>query len=83
VDLTMTVVPREGVQSVSHAFYGYNATISVDGLARAQANALSIDVSTPLQPLLMLAIILATFAVAVGSSWAYRSRRKQMIRRRK
>lgn len=83
VDLTMTVVPREGAQSVSHTFYGYNATISVDGLARAQANALSIDVSTPLQPLLMLAIILATFAVAVGSSWAYRSRRKQMIRRRK
>ena len=83
VDLTMTVVPKEGAQSVSHAFYGYNATISVDGLAQAQANAVSIDISTAFQPLLMVAIILATFAVAVASSWAYRSRRKQMIRRRK
>jgi hypothetical protein len=83
VDLTMTVVPREGTESVNHAFYRYNATISVDGLARAQVNALSIDVSSAFEPLLMFAVILATFAVAVAASWSYRSRRKQMIRRRK
>jgi len=83
VDLTMTVVPREGTLSVNHAFYRYNATISVDGLAQAQANALSIDVSSAFEPFLMFAVILATFAVAVAASWSYRSRRKQMIRRRK
>jgi len=83
VDLTMTVVPREGTQSVSHAFYRYNATISVDSIGQAQANAISIDVSSAFQPLLMLAVILGTFAVAVAASWSYRSRRKQMIRRRK
>jgi len=83
VDLTMTVVPREGAQSVSHAFYRYNATISVNGLAQAQANALSMEVSGAFQPLLMLAVILAAFAVAVATSWSYRSQRKRMIRRRK
>jgi len=83
VDLTMTVVPREGTESVNHALYRYNATISVDRLARAQANALSIDVSSAFEPLLMFAVILATFTVAVAASWSYRSRRKQMIRRRK
>lgn len=83
VDLTMTVVPREGTESVSHAFYRYNATISVDSLAQAQAGAISVEVSGGFAPLLMLAVILVAFVVAVAASWSYRSRRRRMVRRRK
>lgn len=82
-DLTMTVVPIEGTQFTTHAFYKYNATLSVAGLAQAQADVIRIDVSSGLEPLLMFVIVLVTFVIAVGASWTYRSRRKQLPRRRK
>ncbi len=82
-DLTMTVYPIEGAQFTAHAFYKYNATLSVSGLAQAQEDVIKIDVSSGLEPLLMFVIVLVTFAIAVGASWTYRSRRKQLPRRRK
>lgn len=82
-DLTMTVVPIQGAQFTAHAYYNYNATLSVAGLAQAQGDMIRIDVSSGLEPLLMLVIVLVTFVIAVGASWTYRSRRKQLPRRRK
>jgi hypothetical protein len=82
-DLTMTVVPIEGAQFTAHAFYKYNATLSVAGLAQAQADIIGIDVSSGLEPLLMFVMVLVTFVIALGASWTYRSRRKQLPRRRK
>jgi len=83
LDLTMTVNPREGAPSVSRAFYRYNATVSVDGLAQAEGDTISTDASGSFEPLLMLAVVLVTFAVAVMASWSYRSRRRQTLRRRR
>ena len=83
VDLTMTVTPREGTSFSALAFYRYNATVSIDGPAQAEHNAIVADVSGGFEPLLMLAVILVTFAVAVLASWTYRSRRRQIARRRK
>ena len=82
-DLTMTVVPIEGAQFTAYAFYKYNATLSVAGLAQAQADIIRIDVSSGLEPLLMFVMVLVTLVIAVGASWTYRSRRKQLPRRRK
>ena len=79
----MTVVPIEGAQFTAHAFYKYNATLSVAGLAQAQTDVIRIDVSSGLEPLLMVVVVLVTFVIAVGASWTYRSRRKQLPRRRK
>jgi hypothetical protein len=82
-DLAMTVVPIEGAQFTVHTFYNYNATLSVASLAQARGDIIRIDVSSGLEPLLMLVIVLVTFVIAVGASWTYRSRRKQLPRRRK
>jgi hypothetical protein len=83
VDLTMTVTPREGTPFSARAFYGHNATVLVDGPAHAEHNTIVADVSGGFEPLLMLAVILVTFVVAVLASWTYRSRRRQIARRRK
>lgn len=83
VDMTMTVTPREGTPFVNRALYQYNATVSVNGLAHAQRNAISTEASGGIEPLLMLAVVIVTFAVAVVSGWSYRSRRKRLPRRRK
>lgn len=82
-DLTMMVAPIGGTPIAAHAFYRYNATFSVDGLAQAQADTIRIDLSSGLEPSLMFVIVIIAFAVAVVSSWTYRSRRKQLPRRRK
>lgn len=83
VDLTMTVTPRNGTSFVVHAFYSYNATVSLDGLAQAEGDTVRIDAYGGFKALLMLAVIVVSFAVAVMASWSYRSRRRQMPRRRK
>lgn len=83
VDLAMMVTPRNGTPSASHAFYKYNATLSVSGIARANGDVISTDISSGFEPLLMLAIVLVTFVVAVMASWSYRSRRRQVLRRRR
>ena len=82
-DLTMAVVPIGGTPFAAYAFYRYNATFSVDGLAQAHADTISIDVSSGLEPSLMFVIVIIAFVVAVVTSWTYRSRRKQLPRRRK
>jgi len=82
-DLRMTVIPREGAQFVVHAFYKYNATLSVDGPAQAHSDVITTEVAGSYETLLMLIVVVATFVVAVVASWIYRSRRKQLPRRRK
>jgi len=83
VDLTMTVTQREGAPFSGRAFYKHNATVSIDGPAQAEHDTIVVDVSGGFEPLLMLAVIVATFVVAVLASWTYRSRRRQIARRRK
>jgi hypothetical protein len=82
-DLTMMVTPIGGTPFVAAAFYRYNATFSVDGLAQAQADTIRIDVSSGLEPSLMFVIVIVAFVIAVVTTWMYRSRRKQLPRRRK
>jgi hypothetical protein len=82
-DLTMMVVPIGGTPFTAHAFYRYNATISIGGLAQAQADTIRIDVSSGFEPLLMFVIVIIAFVIAVVTTWRYRSRRKQLPRRRK
>jgi hypothetical protein len=83
VDLMMMVTPREGTPFSASAFYSHNATVSIDGPAQAEHYTIVADVSGAFEPLLMLAVILVTFVVAVLASWTYRSRRRQITRRRK
>ena len=83
VDLKMTVTPRGGARFAARAFYNYSATVSVDGLAQANGNTIVTEVSTGFEPLIMLAVILVTFVVAVWASWSHRSRRRRALRRRK
>jgi hypothetical protein len=82
-DLMMMVVPIGGTPFAAHVFYRYNATISVEGLAQAQADTIRIDLSSGFEPLLMFVIVIIAFIIAVVTSWRYRLRRKQLPRRRK
>lgn len=82
-EMNMTVTPREERPFTMDASYAYNATISVDGLAQAHGDIISTEVSGGYEPVLMLVVVLATFVVAAITSWVYRSRRKQLPRKRK
>jgi hypothetical protein len=82
LDLTMIVFPIDGPQFSAQVFYKYNATFSVNGLAQAQADTIVTDVSGGLEPALMLLTVLVIFVLAVVVSWTYRSRRRQLPRRR-
>jgi hypothetical protein len=82
-EMNMTVTPRGEKSFTMGASYAYNATISVEGLAQAHADVISTEVSGGHEPMLMLVVVIATFVVAVIASWVYRSRRKQLPRRRK
>ncbi len=81
--MEMAITTKDGKAFHMDASYAYNATLSVDGFAHVHADTITTDVTTGYEPLLMLAVVIATFVVAVATSWAYRSRRKQMPRRRK
>ncbi len=84
LDVGMGVTPLEGKPWNVQASYRYNATVSVRGSAQAKENIISVDLFGGLQPLLMLVVILVTFATAVITGWTYRSRRRrQMLRRRR
>jgi len=83
LDVGMGVTPLEGKPWNVQASYGYNASVSVRGSAQAKGNIISVDLFGGLQPLLMLVVVLVTFATAVITSWTYRSRRRQMLRRRR
>jgi hypothetical protein len=82
-EMNMTVTPREERPFTIDASYTYNATILVDGLAQAHGDIISTEVSGSYEPVLMLVVVLATFVVAVVASWMYRSRRRQLPRKRK
>jgi hypothetical protein len=82
-EMSMAVKPRGENPFTMDASYTYNATISVEGLAEARADVISTEVSGGYEPVLMLFVVIATFVVAVAASWVYRSRRKQLPRRRK
>jgi hypothetical protein len=82
-EMNMTVTPRAGKSFTMDASYAYNATISVEGLAQAHADVVSTEVPGGHEPVLMLAVVVATFIAAVVASWVYRSRRKKLPRRRK
>lgn len=79
----MTITPRGEAPFAADASYAYNATLSVDGLGQAHGDTITTDVSSGFEPLLMLAVVIATFVVAIAASWIYRSRRKQLPRKRK
>jgi hypothetical protein len=82
-EMNMAVKPRKQNPFTMDASYTYNATISVKGLAQAHADVISTEVSGGHEPMFMLVVVIATFIVAVVSSWVYRSRRKQLPRRRR
>jgi len=83
VDLKIIVTPQDGKPTLYSAFYGYNATISVDGPAQAEGNTIRTETQGGSELLLMLGVVIASFAVAVVASLRYRSRRRQLPRRRK
>jgi hypothetical protein len=83
VDLKMEVSRVDAPPFVARAFYSYNASVTVVGFAQAQGNTINTDISAGVDPLFMLAVVLASFVVAVVASWTYRSRRRQFVRRRK
>jgi hypothetical protein len=82
-EMKMMVAPRDGGAFHLDASYAYNATLSVDGPAQAHADTITTDISGGYEPLLMLVVVIATFVVAIVASWTFRSRRKQLPRRRK
>jgi len=83
VDLKIIVAPQDGKATLYSAFYRYNATISVDGPAQAEGNTLRTEIQGGSKLLLMLGVVIASFAVAVVASVRYRSRRRQLPRKRK
>lgn len=83
LDLEMIVTPREGLPSTYQALYNYNASVSVKGSGQAQGSVISVDMYGGSMPLLMLAVVLVAFVAAIIASWTYRSRRKQMLLRKR
>jgi len=83
LNLEMKVTPREGLPSTFQASYSYNASVSVKGSGQAQGNVISVDMYGGLMPLLMLVVVLVTFVAAIIASWTYRSRRRQMLLRKR
>jgi hypothetical protein len=81
--MSMKVTPREENPFTVAASYSYNATLSIGGLAQAHKEVITTETSGNYEPILMLIVVIATFVVAVVTSWVYRSRRKQLPRRRK
>jgi hypothetical protein len=81
--MSMKVTPRGENPFTVAASYSYNATLSIDGLAQAHGEVITTETSGGYEPILMLIVVIATFVVAVVTSYVYRSRRKQLPRRRK
>jgi len=81
--MSMKVTPRGENPFTLAASYSYNATVSIDGLAQAHGEVITTETSGSYEPILMLVVVIATFVVAVVTSWVYRSRRKQLPGRRK
>ena len=81
--MSMKVTPRGENPFTLAASYSYNATVSIDGLAQAHGEVITTETSGSYEPILMLVVVIATFVAAVVTSWVYRSRRKQLPRRRK
>ncbi|MCJ7456949.1 hypothetical protein MUP07_09475 [Candidatus Bathyarchaeota archaeon] len=83
VDLKVVVTPQDGTPSMYQASYRYNATISISGPAQAEGNTIGTEAQGGNKLLLMLGVIVGSFVVAVAASWRYRSRRRQLPRKRK
>jgi hypothetical protein len=71
------------VQEVGKAFtlislFGYDADISVPGLAVAQGNVLRVDVGTGLEEWVMLAVVVVFIGLAGAVQIVYRRRRKAL-----
>jgi hypothetical protein len=81
--MSMKVTPKGENPFTLAASYSYNATVSIDGLAQAHGEVITTETSGSYEPILMLVVVIATFVAAVVTSWVYRSRRKQLPRRRK
>ena len=81
--LEMKVTPTEGLPSTFQASYSYNASISVKGSGQAHGDVITVDMYGGLMPLLMLVVVFVTFLAAIIASWTYRSRRRQMLLRKR
>jgi hypothetical protein len=62
------------------ATYGYNATITVPGVGRAQGRILLADVGTGQTEWLMAAIVILAVVSAIGIQVLYRSRKKKLAK---
>jgi hypothetical protein len=64
------------------AKYGYDAEVSVSGLARTQGNTVLVDVGTGRRELAMAGIVAITVIVAIAAQFMYRAKKKKFVRAR-
>jgi hypothetical protein len=70
-------IQRKNVTTHYVATFEYSAMITVPGVARAQGNAVLLDVGTGIQEWVMTAIIVITVVSAIGVQFLLRSRKKK------
>lgn len=73
-------IQRKNAATDYVASYGYNATISVPGVARAQGYMLLVDVGTGQTELVMAAIVILAFVSAITLQLQWRSRKKRLAK---
>jgi hypothetical protein len=69
-------IGRKNVTTDYVASYGYNATIAVHGVGRAQGYMLLVDVGTGQTELIMAAIVILILASTIAVQLRWRSRKK-------
>jgi hypothetical protein len=73
-------IQRRNVTSDYVAIYGYNATISVPGIGRAQGDILLVGVGTGQTEWAMAAIVILAVVSAISTQVLFRSRKKRLAR---
>lgn len=62
------------------ANYGYNAELTVSGLARATGNTVFLDVGTGQKEMIMVGVVIATLVLAVFTQFLYRARKRKYVK---
>jgi len=73
-------IQRKNVTTDYTASYGYNATMSVQGVGRAKGRILLADVGTGEAEWVMAAIVILAVISAIGVQLLYRNRKKKLVK---
>ena len=66
-----------------YATYGYDAEVSISGIARAQGDIVLLDIGTDQKELIMAGIVAITIILAIVTQLLFRARKKKNIKFRR